>query len=189
MGTGPGRGRGPGKLTMSVTLRQLDHTQLRAERPDFSQLLTSCVEAGASIGFMAPFSVGQAEAFWSGIVDTVEAGERLIWSARDAATGELLGTVQLIIGLPDNQPHRGDVAKLMVSPSARRRGVARHLMLGLENEARARNLRTLVLDTVTGSPADSLYRQLGWTEVGPVPDYALFPDGAPCSTTFFYRAL
>nr|WP_203292193.1 GNAT family N-acetyltransferase [Maricaulis parjimensis] len=174
---------------MSVTLRQLDHTQVRAELTDFAHLLTACVEAGASIGFMAPFSKDEAQAFWTGIANKVEAGDRLIWVAQEEETGQLLGTVQLIIGLPDNQPHRGDVAKLMVSPSARRRGVARQLMLALEEAARARGLRTLVLDTVTGSPADSLYRQLGWIEVGPVPDYALFPDGTPCSTTFFYRAL
>ncbi len=174
---------------MSVTLRQLDASDLRAQLTGFSQLLTACVEAGASIGFMAPFTLDQAGAFWTGIASKVEAGDRLIWSAQDETTGELLGTVQLIIGLPDNQPHRGDVAKLMVAPAARRRGVARLLMQALEAEARSRNLRTLVLDTVTGSPADSLYRQLGWIEAGPVPDYALFPDGTPCSTTFFYRAL
>ena len=174
---------------MTVTLCQLGHSDLRTQLTDFAQLLAACVEAGASIGFVAPFTLEQAQAFWTGISDKVEAGDRLIWSARDAASGELLGTVQLIIGLPDNQPHRGDVAKLMVSPSARRRGVARLLMQALEEEARVRGLRTLVLDTVTGSPADSLYRQLGWIEVGAVPDYALFPDGTPCATTFFYRAL
>ena len=170
-------------------IEQISVDVLRTELADFSQLLTACVQAGASIGFMAPFGLEKAEAFWAGIADKVDAGDRLIWTARDESTGALLGTVQLIIGLPDNQPHRGDVAKLMVSPKARRRGVARQLMLALEDEARARGLRTLVLDTVTGSPADALYRQLGWIEVGPVPDYALFPDGTPCSTTFFYRAL
>ena len=170
-------------------IEQISVDVLRTELADFSQLLTACVQAGASIGFMAPFGLEKAEAFWAGIADKVDAGDRLIWTARDESTGALLGTVQLIIGLPDNQPHRGDVAKLMVSPDARRRGVARQLMLALEEEARARGLRTLVLDTVTGSPADALYRQLGWIEVGPVPDYALFPDGTPCSTTFFYRAL
>ncbi len=170
-------------------IEQISADVLRTELADFSQLLTACVQAGASIGFMAPFGLEKAEAFWAGIADKVDAGDRLIWTARDESTGALLGTVQLIIGLPDNQPHRGDVAKLMVSPDARRRGVARQLMLALEDEARARGLRTLVLDTVTGSPADALYRQLGWIEVGPVPDYALFPDGTPCSTTFFYRAL
>ena len=170
-------------------IEQISVDVLRTELADFSQLLTACVQAWASIGFMAPFGLEKAEAFWAGIADKVGAGDRLIWTARDESTGALLGTVQLIIGLPDNQPHRGDVAKLMVSPKARRRGVARQLMLALEDEARARGLRTLVLDTVTGSPADALYRQLGWIEVGPVPDYALFPDGTPCSTTFFYRAL
>ena len=174
---------------MSVVFRQIDTSGLRAQLIDFSQLLTDCVEARASIGFMAPFTLEQARVFWSGIADQVEIGDRLIWSARDEVTGELLGTVQLITSLPDNQPHRGDVAKLMVSPDARRRGVADQLMAALETEARARGLRTLVLDTVTGSPADALYRKRGWVEVGAVPDYALFPDGSPCSTTFFYKSL
>ncbi|WP_291842868.1 GNAT family N-acetyltransferase [Maricaulis sp.] len=174
---------------MAVTLRQLSHAELRAELTAFAGLLTACVGAGASIGFLSPFSQGQAGDFWAGIADQLERSDRLIWSARDTASGMLLGTVQLITGLPDNQPHRGDVAKLMVSPKARRRGVADALMDALERHARETGLRTLVLDTVTGSPADALYRKRGWVEVGPVPDYALFPDGTPCSTTFFYKSL
>ncbi len=174
---------------MTVTLRLLDHVRLKAALPDFSKLLTACVEAGASIGFMSPFSEDQARDFWTGIADQLAQGGRLIWSARDGESGPLLGTVQLIVGLPDNQPHRGDVAKLMVSPDARRRGVADALMAALETHARAVGLRTLVLDTVTGSPASALYSKRDWVEVGPVPDYALFPDGTPCSTTFFYKSL
>lgn len=174
---------------MPVTVSQLDHGALAAALPDFSRLLSACVEAGASIGFMASLDDNAARAFWSGVADKVDADERSIWAARDTASGTLLGTVQLITGLPDNQPHRGDVAKLMVSPDARRRGVADALMATLERHARETGLRTLVLDTVTGSPAEALYRKRGWVEVGPVPDYALFPDGSPCSTTYFYKSL
>ncbi|WP_417479898.1 GNAT family N-acetyltransferase [Maricaulis maris] len=174
---------------MPLTLRLLGHAELAVTLPDFSQLLTACVEAGASIGFMADLSPLRAEAFWTDIAGQVERGDRLLWSARDSESGTLLGTVQLITGLPDNQPHRGDVAKLMVSPDARRRGVADALMAALESHARETGLRTLVLDTVTGSPAEALYRKRGWVEVGAVPDYALFPDGSPCSTTFFYKSL
>ncbi len=174
---------------MSVTVRLLDQAGLAAALPEFSKLLIACVEAGASIGFMADLSPARADAFWTDIAGQLERGDRLIWSARDTDTGALLGTVQLITGLPDNQPHRGDVAKLMVSPEARRRGIADLLMAALEAEARDTGLRTLVLDTVTGSPAEALYRKRGWVEVGPVPDYALFPDGSACSTTFFYKSL
>ncbi|MFY0637829.1 GNAT family N-acetyltransferase [Maricaulis maris] len=174
---------------MSVTVRLLDPAELRRELSDFPRLLVGCVEAGASIGFLSPFSDQDAGHFWAAIGDQVVRGDRVIWSARDTATGALLGTVQLITGLPDNQPHRGDVAKLMVSPDARRRGVADALMETLETHARKTGLRTLVLDTVTGSPAEALYRKRGWVEVGAVPDYALFPDGSPCSTTFFYKTV
>ena len=174
---------------MSVTVRLLDPAELRGGLSEFTRLLVGCVEAGASIGFLSPFSEIEARDFWTGIGGQVEAGDRLIWAARDTASGTLLGTVQLITGLPDNQPHRGDVAKLMVSPDARRRGVADALMAALETHARETGLRTLVLDTVTGSPAEALYRKRGWVEVGPVPDYALFPDGSPFSTTFFYKSL
>lgn len=168
---------------------KLAASDVSSQLADFSHLLIDCVQAGASIGFMDSLNDRAARAFWSGIADKVDADERSIWAARDTASGTLLGTVQLITGLPDNQPHRGDVAKLMVSPDARRRGVADALMAALESHARETGLRTLVLDTVTGSPAEALYRKRGWVEVGPVPDYALFPDGSPCSTTFFYKAL
>ncbi|WP_417488020.1 GNAT family N-acetyltransferase [Maricaulis sp.] len=174
---------------MSVTISTCGPEALRSRRGEFAELLIDCVGAGASIGFMADITPARAAAFWGGAADQIERGDRTLWCALDSATGTLLGTVQLITGLPDNQPHRGDVAKLMVSPSARRRGIAGQLMAVLEDHARETGLRTLVLDTVTGSPADTLYRQRGWIEVGPVPDYALFPDGSPCSTTFFYKAL
>ena len=172
-----------------VAISLLEAPALDADIQAFSVLLRDCVEAGASIGFLAPFTALQAEAFWRDIAEQLARGERYLWAARDAGTGALLGTIQLITALPDNQPHRGDVAKLMVSPRARRVGIARRLVAALETCAREIGLRTLVLDTVTGSAADGLYRELGWVEVGPVPDYALFPDGTPCSTTFFYKSL
>ncbi|WP_323763091.1 GNAT family N-acetyltransferase [Maricaulis sp.] len=168
---------------------KLAASDVSSQSADFSHLLIDCVQAGASIGFMASLDDSAARGFWTGIADKVEAGDRTLWAARDDDTGALLGTVQLVTGLPDNQPHRGDVAKLMVSPDARRRGVADALMAALERHARETGLRTLVLDTVTGSPAEALYRKRGWVEVGAVPDYALFPDGSPCSTTFFYKTL
>ena len=174
---------------MPAVISPCDHEALQSSLSEFARLVIDCVEAGASIGFMADITQSQAEVFWTGVANQVDCGGRSLWGARDSQTGTLLGTVQLITGLPDNQPHRGDVAKLMVSPKARRRGIAGQLMAALENHARQAGLRTLVLDTVTGSPAAALYRQRGWVEVGTVPDYALFPDGSPCGTTFFYKAL
>ena len=103
--------------------------------------------------------------------------------------GHAVGTVQLVLAMPDNQPHRADVAKMLVHRSARRRGVARRLMHAVEEVARDQGRTLLVLDTVTGSDADRLYTGAGWRRVGEIPGYALMPDGAPCATTVFYKAI
>src|SRR5262249_58855395 len=102
---------------------------------------------------------------------------------------ELVGTVQVVAATPPNQPHRADVAKLLVRRSERRRGVARLLMARAEAEARAEGKTLLVLDTVTGDAAEKLYERLGWTKVGVIPNYALYPDGRPCDTTVFWKAV
>jgi ribosomal protein S18 acetylase RimI-like enzyme len=111
----------------------------------------------------------------------------VILAAFDGST--LVGTVQLILAVPPNQPHRGEIAKLLVHRSARRRGVAQRLMGRVEVEARAEGKTLLVLDTVTGDAAERLYEGLGWTTVGVIPGYALYPDGRPCDTTVFFKAL
>jgi ribosomal protein S18 acetylase RimI-like enzyme len=103
--------------------------------------------------------------------------------------GRLVGTVQVIVALPPNQPHRGEIAKLLVHSSARRRGVAERLMGAAEAEARAEGKTLLVLDAVTGDDAARLYARLGWTTVGVIPNYALYPDGKPCDTTYFWKAI
>jgi GNAT superfamily N-acetyltransferase len=95
----------------------------------------------------------------------------------------------MIVSLPDNQPHRGDIAKMLVHRSARRRGIAQRLMESLEDAARKEGRTVLVLDTVTGGDAERLYQRAGWQRVGDVPMYALMPDGQFCSTTFFYKHL
>jgi GNAT superfamily N-acetyltransferase len=118
----------------------------------------------------------------------VARGERALHVAEDGAR-TIVGTVQLVLALPENQPHRADVAKMLVHRRARQRGVAALLMAAVEQVARDEGRRVLVLDTVTGSDAERLYRRAGWTRVGEVPDYALMPDGAPCSTTFFYKMI
>src|SRR5437899_4919281 len=111
---------------------------------------------------------------------------RLIVARR---AGRIVGTVQLRLDMPPNQPHRGDIAKLLVHRSARRLGVGRALMVAVEEQARRDGRTLLVLDTVTGDPAERLYEQSGWTRVGVVPGYALYPDGSPCDTTILYKRL
>ncbi|MGN5352369.1 GNAT family N-acetyltransferase [Ralstonia sp. L16] len=150
--------------------------------------LVDCVEGGASVSFMGPLSQDKARAFWRGVADGVARGERALLIAEDAA-GAIHGTVQLVLAQPENQPHRADVAKMLVHRRARRQGLAQRLMAAIEDEARAEGKTVLVLDTVTGGDAERLYARAGWQRVGVVPNYALMPDGAFCGTTFFCKQL
>jgi len=150
-------------------------------------VLIDCVHGGASVSFMAPLSAERALAFWQRVAREVAAGERALLVARDALG--IVGTVQLVLAQPENQPHRADVAKMLVHRRGRRQGIGAALMRAAETEALACGKTVLVLDTVTGGDAERLYARLGWQRVGEVPDYALMPDGALCATTFFYRRL
>lgn len=154
---------------------------------ELADVLCDCVEGGASVGFMLPLSRERAREFWSAVAAHVAAGRRVVLIARDAQG--ICGTVQLILDLPDNQPHRADIAKTQVHRRARQRGLGAALMRAAEASALARGRRLLVLDTVTGGDAARLYERLGWVRVGDIPDYALWPRGGHCSTTYYYRNL
>lgn len=154
-----------------------------------ADVLLDCVEAGASIGFMHPLSRSKAIAFWKGVLASAARGERIVLVAEDTASQSIVGTVQLVLTMPDNQPHRADVAKMQVHRRARRRGVGAALLRAIEAEARNAGRTLLVLDTVSGSDAERLYSNLGWQRCGVIPDYALWPQGGLCSTTVFYRQL
>lgn len=154
-----------------------------------AEVLIDCVEGGASIGFMLPLPRAKAAAFWEGVLAGVARGERILLVAEEAGTNALLGTVQLALSMPDNQPHRADVAKMQVRRAARRRGVGEALLRAAERAALAAGRTLLVLDTVTGSDAERLYTRLGWRRCGEIPGYALWPQGGLCSTTYFYREL
>ncbi|MGQ0627328.1 MAG: GNAT family N-acetyltransferase [Phycisphaerales bacterium] len=150
-------------------------------------VLIDCVEGGASVGFMLPLALDRAAAFWRRVAKGVAAGERLLLIAEDDAG--ICGTVQLVLDLPENQPHRADLVKMLVHRRARRRGLGAALMRAAEGEARALGRTLLVLDAVTDGDAARMYAALGWIRAGDVPRYALMPDGEPCSTTYFYRSL
>lgn len=152
-----------------------------------ADVLIDCVDAGASVSFMHPLARDKAVGFWRRVADDVAAGGRLLLAARDAAG--IVGTVQVIPAQPDNQPHRADIAKMLVHRRARRRGVGAALMRAAENAARQAGKSLLVLDTVTGGDAERLYARLGWTFVGVIPEYALWPRGGLCSTSLYYRKL
>ena len=155
--------------------------------PALADVLIDCVHGGASVSFMAPLPLEKALAFWQGVADGVARGERVLLVAEDAQG--IAGTVQVVLAQPDNQPHRADVAKMLVHRRARRQGMAARLLAAAEDAARAAGKTVLVLDTVTGGDAERLYQRAGWQRVGTIPNYALMPDGALCSTTYFHRQL
>ncbi|OUM04006.1 GNAT family N-acetyltransferase [Variovorax sp. JS1663] len=151
-----------------------------------AELLIDCVEGGASVSFMHPLSVPRALAFWRGVAEGVARGERALLVAEDASG--IVGTVQLVLAQPENQPHRADVSKMLVHRRARRRGLGEALMHAAEQLARESGKSLLVLDTASGD-AERLYERCGWQRCGTVPGYALWPQGGLCDTTFFYRVL
>lgn len=170
-----------------IEIRRLSAAEAHARLDELAAVLHDCVAGGASVSYMAPFSQEDARSAFAGFAAEVEHGRRLLLAA--FADEALVGTVQVILSLPPNQPHRGEIAKLLVHRAARRRGVAQLLMEGAEAEARAEGKSLLVLDTVTGDPAERLYERLGWTKVGIIPGYALYPDGRPCDTTVFWKTI
>jgi GNAT superfamily N-acetyltransferase len=153
-----------------------------------SDVLIDCVEGGASVSFMLPITRAKAEAFWSKVSASVARGERVVVVAEDAA-GDIVGTVQVLLDQPENQPHRGDVAKMLVHRRVRRQGVGAALLDAAERSARDAGKTLLVLDTVSGGDAERLYARQGWQRCGEIPNYALWPDGRPCATTVFYKML
>ena len=152
-----------------------------------ADVLVDCVDGGASVSFMSPLSQETAESFFAKTIDEVEQGHRILLGAFIGS--ELVGTVQIITATPPNQPHRADVAKLLVRRSARGQGIAKRLMEEAEEASRSAGKTLLVLDTVTGGDAERLYLRMGWTKAGIIPNYALFPDGRFCDTTIFWKEL
>ena len=152
-----------------------------------SDVLIDCVEGGASVSFMLPMSRAKAETFWRGAAAGVARGERVVLSAEDE-TGSIVGTVQVILAQPENQPHRGDLAKMLVHRRARRRGVGAALLVAAERSALDAGKTLLVLDTASDD-AERLYARQGWQRCGQIPNYALLPDGTPCATTYFIKSL
>ncbi len=165
----------------------LDESQILDVLADLNAILADCVEGGASVGFMSPFSPADAEPFWRGVAAAVGRGEVLLFVAE--VEGRVVGTVQIGFALKPNQPHRADLMKLLVHRDARGRGLSKRLMQAAETEAARRGRNLLVLDTATGEPAEALYEKLGWQRSGVIPDYALFPDGRSCDTTVFSKRI
>jgi len=164
---------------------ELDAAEIRAAIGQLARVLADCVEGGASVSFMPPFGQREAEEFFENVADEVADGQTVLLAAK--IDGRIEGTVQLGLDTPPNQPHRGDVKKLLVHRGARRAGLASALMQEIETAARKRGRWLLVLDTVKGGDGERVYTRLGWQRTGVIPDYALFPDGTLCDTVVFWK--
>jgi GNAT superfamily N-acetyltransferase len=164
------------------TLHDIGERELRA----LCEVLIDCVEGGASVSFMLPLSVAKAQAYWRGVAASATRGERLLLVAEDAAA-DIVGTVQIVLMQPENQPHRADLAKMLVHRRARRAGVGAALLAAAEQSALAAGKTLLVLDTVSGGAGERLYMRAGWQRCGEIPDYALWPDGRLCATTIYFK--
>jgi GNAT superfamily N-acetyltransferase len=170
----------------NVRIRQVRSFDARDIR-GLSDVLIDCVDGGASVSFMWPMTRAKAVAFWSGVAESAERGERVVLAAEDE-TGSIVGTVQVVWAQPENQPHRGDISKMLVHRSARKRGVGAALLSAAEQCALEAGKTLLVLDTASPD-AERLYARQGWQMCGVIPNYALMPDGAPCATTVFFKSL
>jgi GNAT superfamily N-acetyltransferase len=169
-----------------MSLRVLDRVS-ETQIEQLAEVLIDCVEGGASVSFMAPLTADRARVFWQGVADSVGRAERCLIVADDDR-GSIVGTVQVILAQPENQPHRADVAKMLVHRRARRHGLGEALMRAAEAAARRAGKTLLVLDTASAD-AQRLYERCGWQRSGVIPDYALLPQGGYCATTYYFKRL
>jgi GNAT superfamily N-acetyltransferase len=169
-----------------VRIRRLTAPPSEAEIRGLAEVLVDCVQGGASVSFISPLPLDKAVAYWRGIAGQLAVGRRALLVAEDDRG--VVGTVQLVFDLPENQPHRADLSKMLVHRRARRRGVGEALLRAAEELARENAKWLLVLDTASAD-AERLYARAGWIRVGVVPGFSLWPEGGLCDTTFFYRRL
>jgi GNAT superfamily N-acetyltransferase len=173
-------------VSASWSVRRLEVVEAE-EIEALADVLVDCVEGGASVSFMQPLKRERAIGFWRRVAEDVRSGGRALLVAEDGRG--ICGTVQLILDQPENQPHRADLAKMLVHRRARRQGLGAALVRAAEATARACGRTLLVLDTASEGDAARLYLRLGWVRVGDIPGYALWPQGGLCSTTIFFRRL
>lgn len=173
--------------TTTTEIRLLSKDDALAALPDLCETLADCIEGGASLGFMSPFAPEDGKGFWRGVAEAVGRGEVLLYGTY--LGDRLVGTVQVGFALKPNQPHRGDLMKLLVHRDARGLGLSKALMAAAEQGAARAGRTLLVLDTAAGELAEGLYEKLGWQRSGIIPNYALFPDGRYCDTVIFWKTV
>jgi GNAT superfamily N-acetyltransferase len=171
----------------AVTLGQLAAPVTETALNELADVLVDCVEGGASVSFVAPFSHQQAFEFFTKVANSVLTGDTVLLAA--TLNNRIVGTVQLGLDTPPNQPHRADIKKMLVHRAARGRGIGAALMAQIEEEARRRGRWLLVLDTVPNENGHRLYLRAGWKQTGLIPDYAMFPDGRLCDTAIMWKRL
>jgi GNAT superfamily N-acetyltransferase len=170
------------------SIQRLEPPVIRAKAPELADVLVDCVESGASVSFMSGLNRPRAERFWREVADRSESDHRAVFAAVRDSDGKVVGTVQMIPAGYENQPHRADVAKMLVMRAHRRQGLGGALMRAAEAAAAAAGKTLLTLDTASDD-AERLYAPLGWQRVGVIPNYALNPDGSACATVIFYKEL
>jgi GNAT superfamily N-acetyltransferase len=170
-----------------VAIRALEAGEAEARLSELAEILVDAVRHGASVNFMAGFSLEEARSFWRNQLPGIASGEKRLLVGDDGA--RLVATVLVMFAHQPNAPHRAEVGKMLVLSSLRRQGLGRRLLAAAEETARAAGRTLLLLDTESGSAGDLLYRSCGWSEIGRVPDHAFRPDGRLAETTMFYKLL
>ena len=168
-------------------VRRLTPQEATLHIHQLAAVLRDCVAGGASVSFLEPFTESEALSFYSSCIDEIARDRRILLAAFDGE--EVAGSLQVITAMPPNQPHRAELAKMLVRRSSRGLGLAKALLAAAEDEARAAGKTLLTLDTVVGEAADYLYARSGWTRAGEIPDYALYPDGRLCATAIYWKKI
>ena len=169
-----------------IEITVLDDRAAAEAAPELAEVLADCVNGGASVNFMLPYGSADAAKFFNNVIPSLTRGETILLAAK--VDGKIVGTVQLGMDTPPNQPHRGEIKKLLVHRSARGKGVGAALMERIEAIAKERGRTLLILDTASDD-ARRLYERGGWRKLGNIPDYALWPAGGFCDTTIYWKKL
>ena len=169
-----------------IEIIELDATAVPAAVNDLAEVLADCVNGGASVNFMLPYKTNDAAEFFRKIIPSIARGETILLAAK--VDGRIVGTVQLGLDTPPNQPHRAEVKKMLVHRAARGKGIGAVLLSQIEARAKQKGRTLLVLDTASDD-ARRLYERGGWQRLGNIPDYALLPAGGLCDTTIYWKQL
>lgn len=172
-----------------LRIANVDAAGLAEHLEAFSDILHACVHAGAAVSFILPFSMAEARGFWMDQVrPSLAADGRILLAAFHE--GAPVAAVLVLLRMPPNQAHRGEIAKLLTHPDRRRLGAARALMVEAERAAVAAGKSVMTLDTRTGDVAEGLYAGLGYSVAGVIPEFARDPDSDRLhGTTYMYKRL